>query len=54
PESGSFACFLLEEYGVDRFKKIYTKSNFEAALKEIYRTTLSSLEKKWLKMLEAL
>ncbi|MCC7353344.1 MAG: hypothetical protein IT330_06255 [Anaerolineae bacterium] len=34
PESGSFACFLLDESGGDRFKKISTKSHFEAALTE--------------------
>jgi len=30
PESGSLACYLVEEYGVESFKEIYTESDFEA------------------------
>jgi hypothetical protein len=52
PESGSFVCFLLEEYGVARFKQLYTRADILAGLQSVYRTTLTALEKRWLTSLQ--
>ena len=51
--SGSFVCFLIDRYGVDRLKEIYTRSDFEAALEEVYDANLASLEDEWLEWLRS-
>jgi hypothetical protein len=52
PQSGSFVCFLLEEYGVERFKALYPRADVEAALVELYGKDLMLLEREWLQRLE--
>ena len=37
PVSGSFVCFLLDNYGVERFKKLYPRHEFLVAFQEIYK-----------------
>jgi hypothetical protein len=51
-EAGSFVGFLLESYGVDKFRKLFTAADLDTALKKTYRTNLAALEKKWIKSLE--
>jgi hypothetical protein len=47
PESGSLACWLLQQYGVDKFKQLYTREDFPAALEEIYGFDINHLEEAW-------
>lgn len=51
-QAGSFTGFLLERYGVDRFKTVYTARDLPAALKRVYRTNLIALETQWIADLE--
>jgi hypothetical protein len=51
-EAGSFTGFLLERYGLDRFKDVYTAPDLPAALKRVYRASLTTLETKWLTALQ--
>jgi hypothetical protein len=53
PQSGSFVCFLLKSADVARFKRAYSQANFSTALSQVYNTTLTALEKKWLDWLRA-
>jgi hypothetical protein len=48
PESGSLACWLLQQYGADQFKQLYTREDFPAALEEIYGFDVDRLEEEWL------
>ena len=52
PQSGSFACYLLDQYGVDGFKEVYAAEDFPAAVEETYGASLAAIEKQWLKMLK--
>lgn len=52
PESGSLVCWLVERYGIERFKQLYPREDFLAALDEIYgfgidRARIFSLEEDW-------
>jgi hypothetical protein len=51
-EAGSFIGFLLNTYGVERFTTVYAEPDLPAALKKVYRASLATLEKKWLRTLE--
>jgi len=51
PVSGSFVCFLLDGYGVERFKQLYPRKDFTEALNAIYGAGLSALEGEWMDML---
>jgi tetratricopeptide (TPR) repeat protein len=54
-QSSSFCRFLIDTYGVGRFKELYelaTDLTLEKALKEVYLETLPELEKEWLKSLD--
>jgi len=51
-ESGSVACWLLEQYGLDRFKQLYPRTDFTAALIEIYGFDVDALQAEWRSMLE--
>jgi hypothetical protein len=53
PQSGSFACFLLKQYGVSAFKKAYVAQDFNAQAKTLFKADLPALEKRWLDMLAA-
>jgi len=47
---GSFTCFLLEQYGIEKLKELYTfidKKDFESAVARIYGKPLLSLEQEW-------
>lgn len=46
--AGSFVVFLIEEYGMDKFKELYSKPLSEDSFGEVYWRSLSVLEKKWL------
>lgn len=48
PVSGSFVCFLLEQYGVERFVELYPQADLPAALEELYGADLDALEQEWL------
>jgi hypothetical protein len=41
--AGSFVGFLIEEYGLPSFKKLYETGSYD----EVYRKSLSTLEKEW-------
>ncbi|MEO8399402.1 MAG: hypothetical protein ABI550_06255 [Ignavibacteriaceae bacterium] len=41
--SGSFCKFLIDEYGIEKFKKLYGEINFQT----IYKTSLAELSKKY-------
>lgn len=47
PESGSLVCWLVDQYGVERFKQIYRREEFPVALGEIYGLSIERLEKDW-------
>ncbi|MBN1485799.1 MAG: hypothetical protein JXA37_13880 [Chloroflexia bacterium] len=47
PQSGSFTCFLLENYGVNSFKQVYTQADLPQALKDVYGLDLDDLETAW-------
>ena len=51
PQSGSFACFLLKQYGISAFKKAYVAKNFNAQTRTLFKANLTTLEKRWLEML---
>jgi hypothetical protein len=51
-EAGSFVGFLLETYGVDKFKKVFTAADLDTALKKAYRADLAALERKWIETLK--
>ena len=41
--AGSFVGFLIQEYGLPRFKSLYETGTYD----EVYRKSLSTLEKEW-------
>jgi hypothetical protein len=41
--AGSFVGFLIEEYGLPRFKRLYETGNYD----EVYRKSFWTLEKEW-------
>jgi len=47
PEAGSFVGFMLESFGVSKFKRIYLAQDFEAELQAAVGWTLSDLEAAW-------
>ncbi|MHB1355665.1 MAG: hypothetical protein ACYCZF_06780 [Anaerolineae bacterium] len=51
PESGSFAWFLLDTYGVDAFRELYQAVELKPALIEVTGKSLSQLEKAWKQVL---
>jgi hypothetical protein len=51
-QSGSFVCFLLAEYGIERFKALYPHTDIEAGLVELYGKDLALLEREWLQRLQ--
>jgi transcriptional regulator with XRE-family HTH domain len=46
--AGSFAAFLIEEYGMEKFKELYSNPLSVDSFGEVYWRSLSVLEKKWL------
>ena len=60
PQAGSFVKFLIERFGLDKFKSLYnmlktdsniTSVNNKTIIKGIYQVSLSELEREWLKYL---
>jgi hypothetical protein len=47
PQAASFTRFLLEVYGNRRFKQLYLRPDFTAALAETLDVSLSAVEKGW-------
>jgi hypothetical protein len=47
-ECGSFACYLMEKCGVERFQALYLSSDLQADLASICGATLNQAEKEWL------
>lgn len=50
--SGSFATFLIEEYGIEKFKELYQKPLLDDAFQEVYSKSLTNLEEEWLSTVE--
>ena len=48
PQSGSFVCYLLEEYGWASVKEVYNRDDFEVALEEVLGLSLKQIETGWL------
>ena len=46
-ESGSFVKFLIDSYGVAKFKQLYISQNFLVALQTLYGRGLTELEDDW-------
>jgi len=46
-QSGSFVKFLIDRYGITKFKQLYVSENFLAALQTIYGWGLAELEDEW-------
>jgi tetratricopeptide (TPR) repeat protein len=54
-EACSFVRFLIEEYGLDKFKDFYqqaTDLTFDQVLERVYGKNLSTLENEWLSLLK--
>ena len=51
-ESGSFACFLLEKCGVERFQELYGSQDLQADLEQGCERHLPQLEQAWLVQLK--
>ncbi|MDD5568986.1 MAG: hypothetical protein PHG23_01050 [Candidatus Pacebacteria bacterium] len=56
PQVGSFAKFLLEQYGKDKFKEVYQNTSRNSDISEnlsriekIYSKSIGELEKEWIK-----
>ncbi len=48
PQSGSIACWLVEQYGVTKFKQLYAAKDFTTTLRNAYGLDVNSLERRWL------
>ena len=51
PVSGSFIGFLLESRGADALKRLWTHTDFQEGLRQVYGEDLELLEAEWLEML---
>lgn len=52
PQAASLVKFLIDEYGVEKFKALWTsKEKIDILLKQIYGLSLSDLERMWLERL---
>lgn len=47
PASGSFIGFIIDIYGMERFKKLYMHKDITARWSDIYGKTLKDLESQW-------
>lgn len=50
--AGSFTVYLVEEYGMDTFKVLYTKECDISSFEEVYGKSLAVLEQEWLAVVE--
>lgn len=51
-EAGSFTSFLLDEYGKEKYMKIYDQPNLNNVIEEIYGKSVEELEKEWLAFID--
>ncbi|OEH94186.1 hypothetical protein [Bacillus solimangrovi] len=51
-EAGSFTEYLIEEYGLEMYMKIYDQPELNSKIEEVYKKPLSQLEKEWLNYLQ--
>ena len=54
PASGSFVCWLIETYGVERFGELYVRGDLAAATAALYAADLGDLQRAWRAMLAGL
>ncbi|KML31371.1 hypothetical protein [Priestia aryabhattai] len=47
-EAGSFVKYLIDNYGINKFLKVYNSHNFKGSVKKVYGEELKDLEKEWL------
>ncbi|MED4046004.1 hypothetical protein ABEY65_03115 [Priestia aryabhattai] len=47
-EAGSFVKYLIDNYGINKFLKVYNSHNFKGNVKKVYGEELKNLEKEWL------
>ena len=48
-ESSSFIQFLINTYGLEKFKKIWIREDIDKAIKEVYGKKFKDLEREWYK-----
>jgi hypothetical protein len=53
PAAGSFCGFLIENYGIEKFKKLYVQTDPAAAAPEVLGDPLDEIEKRWLAKLKS-
>jgi hypothetical protein len=46
-ESACFVEFLINSYGIHKFKKIWSREDIDKAIKEVYGKSFNDLEKEW-------
>ena len=54
PASGSFVCWLIETYGVERFGELYVRGDLAEATAALYAADLGELQRAWRAMLAGL
>ncbi len=50
--AGSFAAFLIEKYGMEKFKELYCKPLGFFSFLEVYGKSLEDLEKEWIQVIQ--
>ncbi|MBU7013972.1 MAG: hypothetical protein HXS43_04005 [Theionarchaea archaeon] len=50
--SGSFTIFLIEEYGMDTYKALYSMPLGYATIEEVYGKSLDELEQEWIQTIQ--
>lgn len=50
---GSFVTYLIEEYGLEQFEKVYNHSDLNLQLIQIYGKDLEELESDWLEYIDS-
>lgn len=53
PAAGSFCGFVIETYGIDKFKKLYVLTDPAAAAQEVLGASFDEVEKGWLAKLKS-
>ncbi|KAA0547104.1 hypothetical protein FZW96_14095 [Bacillus sp. BGMRC 2118] len=51
--AGSFVTYLIDEYGLSSFEKIYNVENLHTALKDVYGKDIEKLEQEWLEYIRS-
>jgi hypothetical protein len=52
PAAGSFCGFVIETYGIEKFKRLYVQTDPAAAAQDVLGSSLDEVEKNWLAKLK--